>query len=806
MAKKIREDLDTGAHRKAITNPEIGIEAFERKLSAAMTPEGAVWAAAGREKAGIGDILFLTGDKTDSIMKRIAFSQTAPVCGQPCLHSEFREGSGSDFSAVWAEKAEDTWRIAYIDGNNLGKSDQDLKPDYIYESKHLCMQPAVINHGSSVWAVWCGWDPADKKLIIMVSDRKEDGSWAEPASFAAGENSFRPVMASNGKEILIAWDSAYGREYKIEYRIINKDKEVLKEGRLGRENERWLTPAVTAADDGSFYLSFIISKDVIDKNLGIVDHQVGAGFASIKDGEFKFLPDRKIDENVIAADLREGLLAKYMYYGYHGLRRNLHPVVTSGGDVWLFWEVMLEPGYEKDEELSKYNLKNSAVCGSLFGKKLNGTDWSGTFIFHNGGSNYAVPLKVYGSKIPFVYFDQVTDKLNPEFKLQFVNSEDAVRFDKTADKRWGRWSVFVPVKTEYERYHTECKGEELKLFWADTHVHSVYSPDAEGEPDEVISFARNIAGIDIMAMVDNDFYPYFSLNGLKWFIHKELARIFTRSGEFVVFPGYEYTYHDDRLINGMNHRYVLYPGSEGEAFRRIDEGSSTIEGLMEKIKDTNALAFAHHTAWKLTGHTCDSNVEICSSWRVCKEESDFVEKRLQAGDRFSFIGSSDTHRASPGLGGALTGIYARDLTPESIFEAYRKHRTIATQGQRIVIDFRINDFFIGDEGEIEDDPTIILNVKSEEPLEFIEIIRDGETIKRYEGRGTWLMESYKDENLSPGKHYYYVRVKTQGDPSFNAPEGITDKTKVFFMEGRYPHNLARAKGPFAWSTPIWVNR
>ena len=60
----------------------------------------------------------------------------------------------------------------------------------------------------------------------MVSDRK-DGSWAEPASFAAGENSFRPVMASNGKEILIAWDSAYGREYKIEYRIINKDKEVL---------------------------------------------------------------------------------------------------------------------------------------------------------------------------------------------------------------------------------------------------------------------------------------------------------------------------------------------------------------------------------------------------------------------------------------------------------------------------------------------------------------------------------------------------------------------------------------------------
>ncbi|NLC45090.1 MAG: hypothetical protein GX783_12525 [Clostridiales bacterium] len=798
MEKRLREDLDIGAHQKVITHPEVGIETFERKLSSTMTPDGVVWAAVGREKSGIGDILFLTNEKSNSTMKRISFKQYAPVSGQPSIYS----GNGSELSTVWVEKDANTWRISHINANHL---DKDQKPTYIFESENLCMQPTITRDDSSTWAAWSTWDPTDSQLKIMVSNNKDDGSWASPIVFAGGENSFRPVIASNGKEIFISWDSIDGKEYKIEYRIINQNKEVLKEGRIGREDERWLTPAVTTGNDGSFYMSFIIVKDVIDKSLGIIDHQVAAGFAVIKNGELKYLPDTKIDDSVIAADLREGLLAKVTYYGYHGLRRNMHPVVTHTGEIWLAWEVMFEPGFEKDEELSKYKLKSNAVCGSLIGKKLNGSNWGDTLIIHNGGSNYTVPSKIYSDNIPVIYFDQVTDNLNPEFKLLFSNPDNAIRLNRPVKNRWDRWSKLDSCDIEYERYHTKGDNEELKLFWADTHVHSVYSPDAEGEPDELISFAKNISGIDVMAMVDNDFYPYFSLTGLKWSIHQELARIFTQVGKFVVFPGYEYTYHDEKLINGMNHRYVLYPGTDGKAFRRIDQGSDTIEGLMEKIKDTDALAFAHHTAWKLTGHPYDSNVEICSSWRVCKEESDFVDMRLKEGERFSFIGSSDTHRASPGFGGALTGIYAENLTPESIFEAYRKHRTIATQGQRIVIDFRVDDLFIGDEGDIKDDPYLTLNVKSEEPLEFVEIIRDGEAIKHYECKGTSLVEAYKDEGLSKGEHYYYVRVKTQGEPSFNAPEGITDTTKVFFIEGsKYPHNLARAKGPFAWCTPIWV--
>lgn len=802
MNKKPREHLDTGAHQRVTTHPEVGIEAFERRIKSTMAADGSIWAVLGREKSGVGNILFLNNEKSNTNMERINYHKCAPISGQPSIYT----GHGRDASAVWVEKDNDTWRISYIETNKLDKAHES---SCIFESKNLCMHPSVTSDDYSTWAAWTTWDPDDKRLKIMVSNCSADGKWAEPIAFAAGDNSFRPVISSNGKEIFIAWDSAEGKEYKIEYRIINQKKEVIKEGSIGRKDERWLTPEVTAGNDGSFYMSFIISSDVVDKNLGIVDHQVSAGFAVIRNGDLRFLPDRKIDESVIAADLREGLLAEVTYYGYHGLRRNMHPVATPKGEVWLLWEMMFEPGFEKNGELGKYGLINSAVCGSLIGKKFNGVNWSESMILHNGGSNYSVPSKIYGEQIPVVYFDQITDQLNPEFKIAYIDTHNAILLNNSED-RWSRWSKLEA--NEYEpkskgRYITNNADERLKLFWADTHVHSVFSPDAEGEPDEIISFAKHISKIDIMAMVDNDFYPYFSLSGLKWSIHQELARIFTVKDEFVVFPGYEYTYHDDKRINGMNHRYVIYPGPEGKAFRRIDQGSDTIEGLMEKIKDTDALAFAHHTAWELTGHPYDSNVEVCSSWRVCMEESDFVDKKLQEGNRFSFIGSSDTHRASPGFGGALTGIYAKNLTPESIFDAYRKHRTIATQGQRIIIDFRVNDLFIGDSADIDGDPILSLTVKSEDPLEFVEIIRDGITIKQYKGMGTTLVETYKEEGLSTGEHHYYVRVKTKGDQSFNAPEGIRDTTKVFFTESsKYPHNLARAKGPFAWCTPIWVTK
>ena len=153
----------------------------------------------------------------------------------------------------------------------------------------------------------------------------------------------------------------------------------------------------------------------------------------------------------------------------------------------------------------------------------------------------------------------------------------------------------------------------------------------------------------------------------------------------------------------------------------------------------------------------------------------------------------------------MTGIYAQELEPNSLFDAYKSRRTIVTQGQRIAIDFRINDLFIGDSDKIDNKPTISVKVKSPSVLEYIEILRDGEVIKRFETGEKTVSEKFTDSDAAYGRHFYYVKVKTIGDPSYN--EEDSDKkeyTVPFVSQGRYPFNFARAHGPFAWTTPIWV--
>ena len=65
---------------------------------------------------------------------------------------------------------------------------------------------------------------------------------------------------------------------------------------------------------------------------------------------------------------------------------------------------------------------------------------------------------------------------------------------------------------------------------------------------------------------------------------------------------------------------------------------------------------------------------------------------------------------------------------------------------------------------------------------------------------------FYDEFVTPGEHFYFVKVKAVGDESFNEYYGDRDNYSPFVANvGVYRHNFARAKGPFAWSSPIWIN-
>ena len=407
-----------------------------------------------------------------------------------------------------------------------------------------------------------------------------------------------------------------------------------------------------------------------------------------------------------------------------------------------------------------------------------------------------------GCRIEVIAFGKTASSSIKGYVDDFIDMDNGKLY-QINNSKWKRWKTSSIKPQPKVRGKIKDGTKEYSLFWADTHCHSNFSPDAEGEVDELIHFARDIAGINAVCIIDNDYYPHKALTEAEWKIHQQFSTHFTKEGEFVVFPGWEYTYHRKDLNPDFNHRCILYPRAGGKIFRRIDRNTNSDEKLFKKLKGTNVMCYPHHCSYKIIDSEVDRNVEVCSSWRVCIEEVNFTVKILQSGEKLGFIGSSDSHRAVPGLGGALTGLFAEKLTPEGLFEAYKNRRTIATQGFFIFIDFKAGDTFIGGEGEISGYPDIKASIKAPREIEFAEVLRDGKPIHKETPKNRECDFRFKDKNTQLGKHFYFLRVKLVGDSSFNI-DPAENSLKPHSPDSKYPHNLARARGVFAWTSPVWL--
>ena len=89
---------------------------------------------------------------------------------------------------------------------------------------------------------------------------------------------------------------------------------------------------------------------------------------------------------------------------------------------------------------------------------------------------------------------------------------------------------------------------------------------------------------------------------------------------------------------------------------------------------------------------------------------------------------------------------------------------------------------MGQELSLSDYPVLCWQVKPESSLEKVEIIRNGRVVyKSNKKAGKWV-----DNDVSTGVNWYYLRVKEEG------------------VHKRYPHNIAPARGKWAWSSPVWI--
>ena len=298
----------------------------------------------------------------------------------------------------------------------------------------------------------------------------------------------------------------------------------------------------------------------------------------------------------------------------------------------------------------------------------------------------------------------------------------------------------------------------MNLYWGDIHNHNAVGY-AKGSLERSIDIAQN--SMDFYAFTGHaqwhDIQKFESnvhmhwINGFKvhtahWDKTVELLNKAYKPGEFTTFIGYEW--HSSRFGD-----YCLYFPTEKADLRSF----SNIEQLREYVSRVHGMMIPHHMGYKQGNRGFNMSVfkenyspliEIFSEHGACEADEGLYEMIshsngprcsqntaqafLAAGHRAGFTASTDDHLGYPGAyGEGLTGVYAEGCTREDIWKAFQERRTYAVTGDRIRIEFSVNDTPMGGEADYNDEREIRFKVEGWDELSKIELIRNNSVIKTY---------------------------------------------------------------------------
>jgi hypothetical protein len=338
-----------------------------------------------------------------------------------------------------------------------------------------------------------------------------------------------------------------------------------------------------------------------------------------------------------------------------------------------------------------------------------------------------------------------------------------------------------------------------RLLWADLHGHSKLS-DGTQTPEGYFRDARDVAGLDVVALTDHDHWGMqpLALHPERWAWIREATARFHQPGRFVTVLGYEWT-------NWMQgHRHVLYFGDEGEILDSLDPAYDHPSELWAALRGRPALTFAHHSAgepvptnWEVPPDPELEPVTEIVSVHGSSEAMDSpgllrgpvpgntVRDALDRGYVLGFIGSGDSHDGHPGLAGlaspsaGLAALLTDDLSREGVREALRARRVYATNGPRILLHVTLDGLPMGslvEPGAATDPPgpdehRLIVLALGPRPIVAADLVRSGEIVESIEIAGVERLFRVETTlpRLAPGE-YFYVRVfQDDGGAAWSSP-------------------------------------
>ena len=639
--------------------------------------------------------------------------------------------------------------------------------------------------GDRLWATWCNREsPGTFSIWVSAFDGR---SWTDAVRISPREGWVqRPQVAPTADGCQVVFDGYDGLAFSVWTAFVSVGGAVSGPERVSAPPacgglvtpHAWqLVPSACVDRDGDPWVAWLCSQDVENES-GVVDQwptarlsrRTGTEWESVVDGDG--CPD--------LGRLAWGLLDKRGagVWGFLGRRRKPQVVADPRGGVWLLWERKEVP-----------EGSTPRTPGILCGRRIDDAG-VGPVLEIGRGPRWYEPAGMDGSVL------WLACRMDAETSTEDVG---LVAYDLDAatpleeEDPWEGWRpVLLRDRLSGPRPCVQLsggKGDACSLYWADPHVHTILSTDAEGEVDELIAYARDKAQIDCVALQDNDKHV-ISLMPSEYELSGAYASHFHDDGAFVMLPGFEWTCKkpNDRV---RYHRSVLAPDESLPLIRYTEVEGDPMDALTALAEEHGALLHAHHENWVLTDSPAETNVEICSGWRVHMLDPQYLSKvhaMLKSGQRIGFVGASDNHRRNPGVGGGLTGIYAQELTREAILDALSRHRCFATSGSRMTLKLWVNGAFIGEETSVEGAPEVRWEATFTSAPATVRLIRDGLCIRTWPVAGSQGSGCWADLDCRPGRHFYYLAVE-QASPWRH-----------------YPSTVAVARGPHGWTSPIWVER
>jgi len=350
-----------------------------------------------------------------------------------------------------------------------------------------------------------------------------------------------------------------------------------------------------------------------------------------------------------------------------------------------------------------------------------------------------------------------------------------------------------------------------RLFFGDLHGQSQYhgwNPIEKvgiscGTPEQCLSYARDIAGLDFCAITDTA-----SITKEIWQDVVDTAQRMNEPGRFVAFQGSEVGDN----VNG--HRNLVFSSDQpqpGIDARTASGGGDLLVDLetprMHKRYEgrDDVILIPHHTkmwlSWDCYDPALEPVMEIHSiwgsgekagtdNWAILREMSGGAQEAWARGYKLGVIGGSDTHAGLPGRAlpdsdrddfmpytAGYAAVWADELSRNGIFKALKRRHCYATTGVRIILETFIDDSPMGSEIAWPDPSKpreLQINVWGQDELDTVMIVKNNQDVRMFDLNAADAQLAWRDESQAQAGDYCYVRViQRNGHRAWSSPIWLT---------------------------------